>query len=359
MAAFFIFSAFVIWGMFAATGLWLWLCFPVLGKFSPAGLVPLLGTVVVLAGLTLTRTHYNFFTSVLYYTAYILFGFVFIAFCVTAVSAVLFWLLKLCHIPARLYLGPLSVGMTVVLCAWGLWGGFSTPRLKRVSVTAPQLPALKIALISDAHLGMGVSQARWDKALTRLENEKPDLVLVLGDVFEYGPNADKYAGRLAAFKTPLGTYGVLGNHEYYNHFQDALAFYKKAGITLLQNELVTLPNGLQLAGLKDIKTARVTPQETTALLAAARPDKPLILLSHTPLHAEEAAAGGADLMFSGHTHNGQIWPFQYLVKLQFPRVYGLFDVNGMPFYITSGMFYWGIPLRLFAPAELPLIEVNL
>ena len=70
------------------------------------------------------------------------------------------------------------------------------------------------------------------------------------------------------------------------------------------------------------------------------------------------AAGGADLMFSGHTHNGQIFPFNYLVRLQFPRVYGLFDVDGMKFYITSGMFYWGVPLRFLAPAEIPVIEVN-
>ena len=94
------------------------------------------------------------------------------------------------------------------------------------------------------------------------------------------------------------------------------------------------------------------------LLARAEASRPLIYLSHTPLYAEEAAAAGADLMFSGHTQNGQIFPFNYLVRLQFPRVYGLFDVQGMKFYITSGIFYWGIPLRFLAPAEIPIIEVN-
>ena len=205
---------------------------------------------------------------------------------------------------------------------------------------------------------MGVSYARWDKALSRLEQERPDLILVLGDIFEYGPHADKYAARLAAFKTPLGTYGVLGNHEYYVGYGDSQDFFKKTNITLLENTAVTLPNGLQIAGLKDIKTTGVTAHDVISLLDGLDKNKPTFLLSHTPLYAQEAAEHGVQMMFSGHTHNGQIWPFNYLVRLQFPRVYGLFDVQGMKFYITSGMFYWGIPLRLFAPAELPIVEIS-
>ncbi len=358
MTAFFIISAVVIWGLFATTGLWLLTFFPALGKFSPAGLLPILCTAFVLAGLVFTRGHYNTFTHILYYASYILFGLAFIAFCVSAAGAVLFILLKILGIPARIYLGPISVFVMLVLFACAFWGGFSAPALKHITVFSPDLPTLKIAVISDSHLGMGVSYERWDNALTRLENEKPDVVFVLGDVFEYGPEADKYAARLAAFKTPLGTYGVLGNHEYYVGYGDSKDFFRKAGIKLLENELITLPNGVQIAGLKDIKTTRVTKQDVSNLLANAEDDKPLIVLSHTPSYAEEIANYGTDLMLSGHTHNGQIWPFNYLVKLQFPRVYGLFDVQSMKFYITSGMFYWGIPLRLFAPAELPIIEVN-
>lgn len=102
----------------------------------------------------------------------------------------------------------------------------------------------------------------------------------------------------------------------------------------------------------------MTAQEAEAVLAKADRQKPLIFLSHTPVFAEEAARYGAALMFSGHTHNGQIFPFKYLVRLQFPRVYGLFEVEQMKFYITSGMFYWGVPLRFLAPAEIPVVEVN-
>lgn len=358
MSAFFILAGIVIWGMFAATGLWLLAFFPALGKFSPAGWMPILCTGFVLAGLSLTRSHFNLFTGILYYAAYILFGLAFIAFCVTAGCAFLCIVLKLCHIPARAYLGTASLLLTGIFFACAVWGGFSTPKIKKISVQIPGMPHVKLAVLSDTHLGMGVSLARFDNVMRRIETQQPDALLVLGDIFEYGPNRMQYATRLAAFRPALGTYGVLGNHEYYVGYENSKDFFKQAGITLLENQTAVLPNGVQLAGLKDIKTAGVSAAQVTQLVDSLNPQQPVILLSHTPLYAEEAAAHGADLMLSGHTHNGQLWPFNYLVRLQFPRVYGLFDVNGMKFYITSGVFYWGIPLRLFAPAEIPIIEVN-
>ena len=127
---------------------------------------------------------------------------------------------------------------------------------------------------------------------------------------------------------------------------------------LLENAVAVWPNGVQVAGLKDIRTAGVSARDVENLLSPLDPQQPIILLSHTPLLAEVAAAHGADLMLSGHTHNGQLWPFNYLVKTQFSRAYGLHKVGSMPFYITSGVFYWGIPLRFLAPAELVILEVN-
>ncbi len=358
MALFFILSTLVIWGMTVFVIKWLALVFPAISCRTVTTFCPLLITSFILFGISYTRTHYGWGTQTLYYAAYILFGFVFLAFCLSFGFAVLYLVLGWFGGTGRSGLGICSV--IVILIVWGLsvWGGFSAPEIKRISITAPQLPKLKIALLSDSHLGRGVSLERFNKALSKLEAQKPDLLLVLGDVFEYGQNSEAYAERIRQFSAPLGKYGVLGNHEYYVGYGDSVEFYKKAGITLLQNEQIQLPNELQIIGLKDIKTAGVTSQELLNLLQQTNPNRPRILLSHTPLYAQEAATQGVDLMFSGHTHNGQLWPFMYLVKLQFPRVYGLFDVNGMKFYITSGMFYWGIPLRFLAPAELPIIEVN-
>lgn len=349
---------FVQWGMQAVTGAWLFLAFPRLGWKIPVGILPVLLTAFILFGMSYTRTHEGAFSSALYYAAYTWFGLAFLAFCISAGCVLASWILQLFHVSVRVWLGPVSLAVAAAVFTLALWGGFSAPRIKRVHITVPGAPKMKIALVSDSHLGMGVSLSRFEKALQKIENERPDAVFLLGDIFEYGPGLKNYAARLKRTNPPLGIYGVFGNHEYYVGYNQSKELFKEAGVNLLENQTAALANGVQVAGIKDARTARVTAQDVTGLLTQTDREKPLIFLSHTPAYAEEAAAAGTDLMFSGHTHNGQIFPFKYLVKLQFPRVYGLYNVNGMKFYITSGMFYWGIPLRFLAPAEIPIIEVN-
>lgn len=349
---------FVLWGMQAVTGAWLFIAFPRLGWKIPAGILPLLLTAFILFGMSYSRSHEGALAGALYYASYICFGLVFLSFCISAVCVFLSWILQLFHVSARAWISPLSLVIMAAVFALALWGGFSNPRVKRVHVTVPGMPKMKIALISDSHLGMGVSLSRFEEALQKIEAENPDAVFLLGDIFEYGPDLPAYAARLSQVTPPLGVYGVFGNHEYYVGYDQSKNLFKQAGVNLLENETAVLPNGVGVAGVKDARTAHVTARDVTNLLTQTDAQKPLIFLSHTPVYAEEAAAAGADLMFSGHTHNGQIFPFKYLVKMQFPRVYGLHDVDKMKFYITSGMFYWGIPLRFLAPAEIPVIEVN-
>ena len=357
MGAFYIIFSLVAFLMQLLVWVWLIKCFPALGVKIPL-VVSLVSTLIMLAGFTLTRTHQTgLFFSALYYMAYIYFGFVFLAFCCCAAFSVISMILGWFHVQTA-WMGPVSLAVLGVVFALALWGGFSEPKTKRIFVHIPGAPKMKLALLSDTHLGMGVSLARFDKVLQRIEAEQPDMLLGLGDIFEYGPHREQYAARLARVQTPQGSYGVFGNHEYYVGYGDSKEFFREAEMTLLENSAVVLPNGVQVAGLKDIKTAGVTAADVARVLDGLDPEKPTILLSHTPSLAETAAAHGADLMLSGHTHNGQLWPFTYLGKLQFPRVYGLFNVDGMKFYITSGVFYWGIPLRFLAPAELVFVEVN-
>ncbi len=357
MGIFYIIFSIVIFFMQLTVGAWFMRSFPQIGWKIPF-FAALVLTGITYIGLAYTQTHYNgIFASALYYFAYIWFGLVFLAFCFCAAFAVLCQILTWCHVPTG-WMGTASLLTLVIVFAMAFWGGFSSPKVKHIAVQIPGAPRMKLALLADTHLGMGVSLARFDKALQKIKAENPDALLVLGDIFEYGPNSDSYAARLAQVKTPLGSYGVLGNHEYYVGYGDSKEFFRKASVTLLENEATRMSNGVQVAGLKDIKTAGVSTQDVAHLLDGLDPKAPTILLSHTPLYAETAAAHGANLMLSGHTHNGQLWPFNYLVKLQFPRVYGLYDVEGMPFYVTSGVFYWGMPLRFLAPAELVILEVN-
>lgn len=357
MGAFYIIFCVVAFLMQLTAGAWLIKCFPSLGWKGPL-LWMAASTVVMLAGFTLTRTHQTgLFWHALYYFAYIYFGLVFVAFSFCIGFAVLGKIITWVHVPTG-WMGPATLLTLAVMFGLSLWGGFSSPKVKHVRVQIPGAPRLKWAVLSDTHLGMGVSLTRWNNVLQQIEQENPDGLLILGDIFEYGPDREQYAARLAQVKTPLGSYGVLGNHEYYVGYGDSKDFFKQSGVTLLENETATLPNGVQIAGLKDIKTAGVTAQDVARVLAPLDKQKPILLLSHTPLLMETAAAHGAHVMLSGHTHNGQLWPFKYLVQRVFPYVYGLYRIDNMHVYVTSGVFYWGTPLRLFAPAELVFIEVN-
>ena len=358
MGLFFIISAVVVWLMQLVIGTWFKLAFQMPSWMMPVKILPLCFAGIFLYALYYSNSHWEGLVAQdMYHFAYIWLGAVFLACVISIMFLALYGVLHVVHGPVA-WMGKTSVYMMIGVIAYALWSGYSMPQIKRISITSPQLPQMKIAVLSDTHLGMGVSLKRFNQALERLEAEKPDILLVLGDVFEFGPNRERYAVRISLIYTPLGSYGVLGNHEYYVGYGDSKQFFKDAHITLLENESVTLPNGVQIAGLRDILTARLAPQEIEAVFNTMDTSKGSILLSHTPLYAEQASAHGFDLMLSGHTHNGQIWPFHYFVKMQFPRIYGLHFVDGMPLYITSGMFYWGVPMRLFAPAEIPIIEVN-
>ena len=274
-------------------------------------------------------------------------------------SILLQLLLAFLHMPMRSFLTTLTLLAMVSAAILSFWGGFAAPKIKHIYITIPNAPKMTLAIISDSHLGVGVSLPRWQEALDRLQAENPDLIAVLGDVFEYGSNSKQYAQALANIKTTLGTYGVLGNHEYYSGYQNSVDFYKQAGINLLQNQIVTLSNDIQIIGVNDIKTASVTAEQLDKLLSQTDSQKPRLLLSHQPALTDTVAQHQIPLMLSGHTHAGQIWPFNYLVKLTYRYVRGMYSLGSHThLYVTSGMFYWGIPLRLFAPAEIPIIHIQ-
>ena len=346
--------------MHIVIGGWFFFLFPGLGWKMPVVLLPLLLTVFTAWTLSYTRTHYGTLDSILYYVSYTWLGLIFIFFSLVIIFTLLLFILNICHVShVRAVLGPISLLVMFAAAILAVWGGFAEPKIKHIYITIPGAPKMTAAVISDSHLGIGVSRARWQKALARLQAEQPDAVFVLGDVFEYGRNREQYARALADVKTPLGTYGVLGNHEYYVGLENSVDFYKQAGIELLQNQTAVLPNGMQVIGVKDIRTAHVSAQRLDQLLTHTNPNAPRILLSHQPLLTGSAAAHNIPLMLSGHTHAGQIWPFNYLVKLHYPYVYGLYSIGPKSkLYVTSGMFYWGMPLRLFAPAEIPIVHIQ-
>ena len=188
---------------------------------------------------------------------------------------------------------------------------------------------------------------------------EPDLVVMTGDFLDPGYRDDAAAAELGkALRAKDGKLAVLGNHEFYHGLEASADFFRAVGARLLRNEIVELPGGLQVAGVDDIRTTRLTRQDLLGLLSKLDPKKPSILLSHQPLLLDAAAERGVGLMLSGHTHRGQIFPFEFFVRMFYRHVYGLYRQGETSLYVTSGAGHWGPPMRLFAPPEIVHITLR-
>ncbi len=262
-----------------------------------------------------------------------------------------------------------AVGTTVLATTGGIWWGLSKMAVREVEIPLAQLPAemdgFQVAHLSDLHLDL-VHGKRWLDSVVRKTNSlRPDLIVITGDLAEGSVRQFRQeVGPLKHLSAPNGVFFVTGNHEYFHDLDGWLTLLGSFGIRVLRNERVAIGNGeakLDLAGVDDHDGARISPGHGPDLPKALQDrdtGRPIVLLAHQPRIIDEAAELGVDLVLSGHTHGGQIWPFSYLVYLQQPFVRGLKKRNGTTLYVSSGTGFWGPPMRLGTTAEIGLITLR-
>jgi len=241
--------------------------------------------------------------------------------------------------------------------------GNRIPVVNKYEVTLPGLPeqmnGTVIVVVSDLHLCPQFGKGWLESRLALAKEQKPDIIVLLGDIFEgRGLSASPFIEVFNSFSVPLGVFGVLGNHEFYGGNKSAL--FEKSGIKLLRDKWVEICPGLVLAGVDDLTIRRRIGIESGAIEKAlnGRPPGAAILLSHSPLYAEKAAEAGAELMLSAHTHGGQIWPFNYLVKRSYPLLEGRYEVNGMTVIVSRGTGTWGPRMRLRQRGDILKIKLK-
>lgn len=236
------------------------------------------------------------------------------------------------------------------------------PRVVRVSVPIRDLPedlqGFRIAQLSDLHVGPTIRRRFVESVVRRTNRLEPDLVAVTGDVADgLVSELREHVAPLGALRAPHGTYFVTGNHEYYWDVRGWTHELGRLGVDVLQNEhrLLVQGNGrLLLAGVTDLTAA----PDPAGAVAGAPESHVRVLLAHQPKTAYAARDAGFDLQLSGHTHGGQFFPFNLLVRLFQPFVAGLHRLEEMWLYVSRGTGYWGPPLRLGAPSEITLIELT-
>jgi uncharacterized protein len=265
---------------------------------------------------------------------------------------------------------------------YGVTQALGGPQLKRRQITLAKLPrsmdGYRIALVSDIHLGPLAGRAHTQRIVDVINRLNADIVTVVGDL------VDGTVEQLGAAAEPLrglrhrdGAYFVTGNHEYFSGYEPWLVEVAELGLKPLRNERVALPGGLDLAGVNDAIGGNYGDAPDYAKALADRdPAKAVVLLAHQPIQVSQAANFGVDLQLSGHTHGGQMVPFNLIVGLQQPVVSG-YDVvrwpdeiakrapqgapgvpTGTQIYVTNGAGFWGPPVRVGAPPDVTLVELR-
>ena len=250
----------------------------------------------------------------------------------------------------------ISLLLTISLLTYG-YINYQHPVKQVINITVDkpvtQQDNIKIVGISDWHLGFGTSNKRLKQDVDRINAEKPDIILIAGDLIDnsvtpvISREMDRELNRLHA---PMGIYMAPGNHEYISGISQSTDFIGKTNIQLLKDSMVTLPCGLQIIGRDDyINRNRLSAKEWVAL---ADPSKPTILIDHQPNHLTDAQLIKADLQFSGHTHNGQFFPFTFITGRLFELSYGFKKSGDTHYYVTSGLALWGPPFRIGTSSEI-------
>ncbi len=274
----------------------------------------------------------------------------------------------------RLFLGR-TLAATAGVAALGTVGfGVRTATgpipVKRVPITLDRLPAaldgFRIALLSDIHLGPTAKREFLDGVVRTVNGLDTGLVAIVGDLVD-GDVAElgHEAAALRNLESRHGTYFVTGNHEYFSGVAQWIEYLPTLGIRVLRNELETISEdgaAFALAGVDD-RTAESSGEaghgtDFDAALANRGQNQPVVMLAHQPVLFAEAARREVDLQLSGHTHGGQMVPFNYLVRLDQPAVAGLSRVGGSQLYVTRGVGTWGPPVRVGAPPEITVVELR-
>ncbi|MBU1010217.1 MAG: metallophosphoesterase [Bacteroidetes bacterium] len=241
------------------------------------------------------------------------------------------------------------------------------PRVKQLRLDfSKQLSSreqLRIAMVSDVHLGTIVGKRRISRIVDMINALKPDIILIAGDLVDedLAPVIRRDLGAtLTKLYAPLGVFGVTGNHEYIGGAPQAVDYLQKHGITMLSDTVVPLFDKVFLGGREDYESRRFagkTRKKLSAFTQNLPEDRFLILMDHQPIAINEAKEAGTGLLLSGHTHDGQLWPLNYLTTAIFQNAYGLKQFGAMYSYVSNGVGSWGPPVRIGNRPE--IVEITL
>jgi len=229
---------------------------------------------------------------------------------------------------------------------------------------AGDIKTFRIAAVSDIHLGSIIRKRSIRILSDMLRDTKPDVIFLLGDIVD-GEIGPVIRGDLLKYftcpKCRDGMYAITGNHEFIGGANVTIPYIEKNGIRLLKDEVIVLDGQIQVIGRLDRDGLRFGGRSRaplSELINKTDISKPVIVLDHQPVSIDEAVNAGADLQLSGHTHNGQMWPLNYLTSKIYQVSYGYRKIGNTNIIVSSGFGIWGPRVRLGSRPEILVVNLN-
>lgn len=264
--------------------------------------------------------------------------------------------------------GGVVVTLIAIIIAFGIWNAKHTVwRQYDIAVDKPAggLHELRIILVTDIHLGKVIGNSRLEKLVDDINARRPDLILLGGDVIDEDIGHFINQGMASTFRrlqSRFGVFAVLGNHEYISRQPEvAVELLRSGGITVLRDSFYAVGDQFVIAGRDDWDRGRFTNSPRKSLrefLQGVDIKKPLLMLDHQPRSMDEAVSAGVDLMMSGHTHRGQLFPNQLVTRSLFETDWGYLRKGAMNVIVSAGFGAWGPPVRTSAASEIVEIRVT-
>lgn len=253
-----------------------------------------------------------------------------------------------------------SIALTAIMLVVFIGGNIHYHNKQRHEVTlttSKQIERpLKIVMISDLHAGFHNPRTEIGRWVNMINAENPDLILIAGDIIDGNVRpllAQGTVDELKRFNAP--TIACLGNHEYITGIDKALSLLHQTGINILRDSNISIGN-VTIVGRDDRSNHRRKSVEQ--LMQGVARNNYIILLDHQPYNLEEAEQNGVDLQLSGHTHQGQVWPLNWVTKNLYECDFGQYRLGKTDYYVSSGLGIWGGKFRIGTDSEYVVINVK-
>lgn len=305
---------------------------------------------------------------------YFIFGFVFFLFVISMIRDFIWFLVEISKkIPLENMNNPIllkkinviTILVSLLICFYGVYEAERDARIKTYDVVNSKIKKdTKIVMLTDLHIDTSVGVEYVKNLVNRVNSLNADIITIVGDVVDSAPHLiENQLKELAQLKAKYGVYVVAGNHEYYSGGVGIYSVkFKQLGFNFLVNEGQKIGDtGIYIAGIPDVNASLYGSIKVDALNAIKGADQSdyVVMLSHTPKVASDITSKNVDIILSGHTHGGQMFPFHYFVKqANENRLSGFYNINGVNMYISRGTRYWGPPMRVLAPSEVTIFNMK-